>query len=129
VLTALRDACGEVHAVRGNNDVTAKWPVADHAVLGALSTQLRIELPGGALVVEHGDRFPPSKRHARLRTAHTVARAVLYGHSHKQLVDEEMLPWILNAGAAGRARTHGGPSCLVLSATPQRWRVEAHRFP
>jgi putative phosphoesterase len=129
VLSALREACGEVHAVRGNNDVAAKWPAADRAALALLPTALRIQLPGGVLAVEHGDRFPAGTRHARLREAHGEAKAVLYGHSHRLLVDDDASPWILNAGAAGRARTHGGPSCLVLSASVRRWRVQARQFP
>lgn len=128
VLGALREACGALQAVRGNNDVAAKWPAADRGVLASLPESLNIELPGGVLAVEHGDRFPARTRHARLREAHANARAVLYGHSHRLLIDEETRPWILNAGAAGRARTHGGPSCLVLMASSRRWQVEAQRF-
>lgn len=128
VLSALREACGDVRAVRGNNDVASKWPSRDRAALAALPVCLRIELPGGLLVVEHGDRFPAATRHARLREAHAEAKAVLYGHSHRLLIDDVVKPWVLNAGAAGRARTHGGPSCLVLIATTRRWQVQAKRF-
>ena len=128
VLFALRDACSDVRAVRGNNDVAAKWPAADRTVLGTLPVSSDIELPGGVLAVEHGDRFPVATRHARLRQAHATARAVLYGHSHRLAIDDSATPWVLNAGAAGRARTHGGPSCLLLSASVRRWRVIAHRF-
>ena len=31
--------------------------------------------------------------------------------------------------AAGRIRNHGGPSCLVLHASPDSWEIEAFRFP
>jgi len=128
VLSALQEACGEVQAVRGNNDVPRKWPAAERAMLGGLPVSLALELPGGILAVEHGDRFPPRARHARLRQAHAEAKAVLYGHSHRWLVDDAALPWVLNAGAAGRARTYGGASCLVLTASARRWRVQMERF-
>lgn len=129
VLDALRAACGTVQAVRGNNDVVWKWPAAQAPRLAALPLTLHVELPGGVLAVEHGDRAAAAVRHARLRRDHAAARAVLYGHSHRLLIDTGARPWLLNAGAAGRARTHGGASCLVLHATTRSWRVQARRFP
>ncbi|WP_257388244.1 metallophosphoesterase family protein, partial [Tahibacter caeni] len=85
------------------------------------------DLPGGRLVVVHGDRWPARGRHAALRRAYPAARAVVYGHSHRLVVDTDALPWVLNPGAAGRARTNGGPSCLLLHATAQAWRVLPQR--
>ncbi|MFM1890995.1 MAG: hypothetical protein RLZ44_72, partial [Pseudomonadota bacterium] len=41
----------------------------------------------------------------------------------------DAIPWVLNPGAAGRSRTFGGPSCLLLHAGARVWRVETHRFP
>jgi hypothetical protein len=35
---------------------------------------------------------------------------------------------VLNPGAAGRTRTYGGPSCLLLIAGETDWKVEVHRF-
>jgi predicted phosphodiesterase len=78
--------------------------------------------------VTHGDRYSPSTRHAMLRAQFADARAVVYGHSHRLVVGDRETPWILNPGAAGRARTYGGPSCLLLEATTRKWRVESHRF-
>ena len=53
VLSALREACGDVRAVRGNNDVASKWPTSDRTALMALPAYMRVELPGGLLVAEH----------------------------------------------------------------------------
>ena len=128
VLDALQAGGAQVFAVRGNNDVPAKWSIDERRTLATLDAVVRVELPGGVLVGTHGDRFPPSKRHARLRAAFPEARAILYGHSHKLVIDDEETPWVLNPGAAGRARTHGGPSCLILRATTRAWRVEPQRF-
>ncbi len=127
VLETLRSTGREVIAVRGNNDSPAKCHDED-AALAELPTQARVDLPGGQLVVEHGDAHPARHRHARLRAAHPDARAIFYGHSHRLVIDREAQPWILNAGAAGRQRTHGGPACLLLSATRQRWAVRPRRF-
>lgn len=128
VLDMLREACGEVIAVRGNNDIAAKWLAAERVALAALPLQAEVALPGGRLVVVHGDAYPSQRRHERLREAFATARAVLYGHSHRMIVDDARRPWVLNAGAAGRARTFGGPSCLVLHAAAGAWRVEERRF-
>lgn len=128
VLEALAAAAGRLLAVRGNNDVPGKWlgPTAD---LQALPERIDVPLPGGTLVLEHGHRHPAARRHARLRAAHPGARAVLCGHSHRLLQDFAAAPWILNPGAAGRARTGGGPSCLLLEAGAVAWRVSVWQFP
>jgi putative phosphoesterase len=129
VLATLRALCPRVIAVRGNNDVQPKWAAAERTAMEALVEQAQVDLPGGVLVAVHGDRFPAAQRHRRLRDAFPQARAVVYGHSHRLCIDEGERPWVLNPGAAGRARTFGGPSCLELVATARRWRVEPLRFP
>jgi hypothetical protein len=128
ILARLRPRSGRVEAVLGNNDVAHKWPEADRPVLAGLPDQLALDLPGGRLVVVHGHRTAAKDRHARLRRQHPGARAVVYGHSHRLTVDRDALPWILNPGAAGRARTYGGPSCLILEASARGWDIESHRF-
>ncbi|MCB1866423.1 MAG: metallophosphoesterase family protein [Chromatiales bacterium] len=129
VLRELRPRSGNVIAVRGNNDEPRGWPAIDHTALATLPWETDIELPGGRLAVEHGHRAGTvAQRHARLRDKHAGARAVVYGHSHRLVIDRDARPWILNPGAAGRARTHGGPSCLVLTASARAWRIEAKRF-
>ena len=129
VLAALRPRLGEVFAVRGNNDVAAKWPRADAAKLVSLPEYSLVELPGGVLAVTHGHRAGGAQqRHARLRRQFPGARAVVYGHSHRLLCDQDEPVWVLNPGAAGRSRTFGGPSCLILEADRHRWHVEAVRF-
>lgn len=125
---AVLDALGgNVLAVRGNNDVVEKWPAAQHDRLAALPLQTGFDLPGGYLVVVHGDRWPARGRHAALRRAYPAARAIVYGHSHQLQVDTDALPWVLNPGAAGGTRTCGGPSCLLLHATAGSWQVLAQR--
>lgn len=129
VLDQLRDAAGTVIAVRGNNDSAAKWPAADAATLQSIDEQGALELPGGRLVVEHGHRAnPASDRHAVLRRRHATARLVVYGHSHRQVIDDASAPWIVNPGAAGRSRTYGGSACLVLEASRLGWQLQPFRF-
>lgn len=117
-------------AVRGNNDTAVRWPADRHAVLAGLERDADIELPGGRLAVEHGDRVNPVKqRHTMLRARHVGARLVVYGHSHRQVVDDGQSPWVVNPGAAGRSRTFGGSACMVLSAGVHSWRLTCYRFP
>lgn len=119
VAQALERLPGRKVIVRGNNDpADAPWPESAD-----------VPLPGGTLVVNHGDRWPAKTRLSRLRREFSDARAVVCGHSHRLLIDQEESPWILNPGAAGRARTYGGPAYLLLTAGKRRWSVEAFRFP
>lgn len=129
VLRLLRSRCAHVLAVRGNNDTPEKWSVTRRSSLSRVPRAIQISLPGGTLVVVHGDRLSPaSARHAHLRRLYPHARAVLYGHTHRLRLDRRAVPWVLNAGAAGRARTFGGPSCILLDVNARVWRARKLRF-
>ena len=128
VLDALRPKRRLV-AVRGNNDTPAKWAVAERAALARLVDVAVLDLPGGRLYAVHGHRHgAPRLRHARLRASFDGARCVVYGHSHRLVCDTEETPWVVNPGACGRARTFGGPSCVLLTVRGVRWRLAVHRF-
>lgn len=129
VLAALQPRTGRVAAVLGNNDVPHKWPAADQHLLDTLPLELTEDLPGGRLVVVHGHRTPAKDRHAKLRRRFPDARAIVYGHSHRLVADRDAEPWVLNPGAAGRERTFGGPSCMVLRASHGGWSLAVHRYP
>jgi len=130
VLDALHARVERLIAVRGNNDVAAKWSLEERHRLRGLPEQAEVDLPGGLLVVIHGHQArSAATRHASLRSRFPLARAVVYGHSHRLACDQDSLPWVLNPGAAGAARTFGGPSCMILTATPESWRVRVERFP
>ncbi|WPL18805.1 phosphodiesterase [Thiorhodovibrio winogradskyi] len=128
VLASLQPRLGQVYAVRGNNDVHRTWPVEEQVLLERIPERAQVELPGGLLVVEHSHRMAAAGRHERLRRRYPQARVIVYGHSHRLVVDCDSLPWVLNPGAAGRSRTYGGPSCLVLTASLDSWEIEEYRF-
>ncbi len=115
-------------AVQGNNDTAHHWAGDDPDLAAEFPAEVALDLPGGRLVAVHGHRVRARDRHARLRRAYPDAAAVVYGHSHRLWVDQGATPWVLNPGAAGRSRTYGGPSCLILHASPTRWSIEPHRF-
>ena len=129
VLDLLQSGTGQVQAVRGNNDVPGLWPGDELDVLETVPDVAELELPGGRLAVEHGHAHGWSTPDlAELRSAHPGVRAIVYGHTHKLLIDMEESPWVINPGAAGRIRNRGGPSCLVLTASPGSWDIETFRF-
>jgi putative phosphoesterase len=129
ILDALQSCTGHVLAVRGNNDVERSWATDDAAVVNALPQVAELQLPGGIMVVEHGHRHGrQSPDHEKLRNSHPQAKLIVYGHTHKKIIDQKDTPWVVNPGAAGKTRNHGGPSCLVLHASDQSWTLERFRF-
>ena len=128
ILERLRRPAGPPIAVAGNNDTRRHWPAGQEAVLDGLPEEAELALPGGRLVVIHGHRQRARDRHRRLRARFPDAAAVVCGHSHREAIDTADSPWVLNPGAAGRSRAHGGPGCLVLTADPAGWSVASHRF-
>ena len=118
-----------VLAVAGNNDVPDKWPLTDVDVLADLPEIIEIKLAGGSLVVVHGHQWPrAADRHDRLRDRWPHARCIVYGHSHRRVVDQDAIPWVLNPGAGGRARALGGAGWLGLSISTDGWRVSRNGF-
>ena len=129
VLLQLKPRKKKVVAVRGNNDSPAHWHSDEAHAVEPLGHVAELDLPGGKLVVEHGHRHGMHMPdHQKLRKAHPYAKLIVYGHSHKIVQDLEQKPWVINPGAAGKTRNHGGPSCIVLKATPQEWTLVEHRF-
>ena len=129
VLSAMHPKTGRVLAVAGNNDHPMFWPVDQTEVLESMPEIIRFELPGGGVAIEHGHRHGSnSPGHQSLREAHPDAKLVIYGHTHHQVIDDMCTPWVVNPGAAGTTRTHGGPSYLLLTASEQDWEIESFRF-
>ena len=115
-------------AVAGNNDYPEAWDAEEVEVVSALPDTCTLELPGGLLIVEHGHRLGNSPDHDQLRWDHAEARLVVYGHTHRRVIDQKAEPWVVNPGASGKVRTHGGPSCLILNASETDWTIETILF-
>jgi len=128
ILRSLQPRGGRVIAVAGNNDVPRKWPKSERDLLAHLPEVAELALPGGTLTLIHGHQTPARGRHARLRARYPGTRLVVYGHSHRLVADLDAEPWVINPGAAGRERTFGGPSCIVLTAAESAWTLELCRF-
>ncbi len=129
ILLALQPS-ESVTAIRGNNDDADHWSETELDVLEKLPRETEVDLPGGKLKVVHGDDGGTlAQRHQRYRAKFSDYRGIVYGHSHRQLVDTSETPWLLNPGAAGRTRTYGGPGCLILTCRGDDWQIEPMRFP
>ena len=115
-------------AVAGNNDLPHLWDENEVGVVSDLPETCSLELPDGLVVVEHGHRLGNHPDHGQLREAYAEARLIVYGHTHHRVIDQDDAPWVVNPGASGRVRTHGGPSCLVLNAGNDDWSFETVVF-
>ena len=129
VINRLSQKKNKIIAVLGNNDTAAKWPADQLGELKHLSHEMHVDLPGGRVSVVHGHKVNPvALRHTKLRRLYPDSRAIVYGHSHRLVIDQTESPWVINPGAAGRARTNGGPSYVVLYIKGNNWRVESVRL-
>ena len=74
----------------------------------------------------HG-HFEPS--HDSMRELYPEAKAIIYGHTHKQVIDNKELPWVVNPGSAGQIRNYGAAKCLTLTIEDQdEWTIEPHVY-
>lgn len=129
ILEAMQPKTGRVVAVSGNNDHERAWPSHQARIVRQLPAIASLELPGGIIKIEHGHVHDMScPDHEDLRNAHPEARLVVYGHTHRKVIDDFKQPWVVNPGAAGDTRTRGGASCLVLTASESLWKIDSYRF-
>jgi uncharacterized protein len=112
------EAVAPVTAVYGNVD-----PPAIRARLPQVAT---LELDGFAIVVTHGDQLGHPTP-AQLHEAFPRAEIIVYGHTHKpllELVDRTVT--VMNPGGAGQPRFGIGPSVGILeleAGIPPRGRI------
>jgi putative phosphoesterase len=128
VLSSIKPKRGRLVAVVGNNDFPQSWSFPPQLGFSELQESALIRLPGGDIAVEHGHRIWDTRHyHLRLRAKHPKARAIVYGHTHIRCADLSRDPWVMNPGAAGRERTKGGASCIVLEIGETAWRVHEYQ--
>mgnify|MGYP006176293565 CR=1 FL=1 len=97
--------------------VTAVWGNTDGFDLRARVPEVAaVELAGARIVVAHGHQLG-SPDPAGLREAHAGADVIVYGHTHRPLVDPGR-PLVVNPGSAGAARFGLAPSVGILTLDP-----------
>jgi uncharacterized protein len=106
-----------VHAVIGNTDGFDLLPRASEII--------ELDLAGSRIVVLHGHQFG-SPKPERLRAAYRVADVIVYGHTHRQRVDEVEGCLVVNPGAAGPARFDLQPTVAILTLEPGTRPVVEH---
>lgn len=104
------EALAPVTAVFGNTD--------GFAIRTKLPQVAEVELDGFCVVVTHGDQFG-SPTPAKLHAAFPAAEIVVYGHTHRpvlELVDRTVT--VMNPGSAGAARFGLRPSVGIMELEP-----------
>ncbi|MBC3372610.1 metallophosphoesterase family protein [Pseudomonas sp. SWRI92] len=81
---------GELHVVRGNNDLDADWAAG-------IADCLQFDLAGWQVLLVHDMADVPSALDPQVKL-------VITGHSHKPLIDWRGERLYLNPGSAGRRR-------------------------
>jgi uncharacterized protein len=115
VLAELESLCPRVHAVHGNVD--------DAELRRRLPESIAIGLGAHRVAVVH-DSGPSRGRLARLRTRFPEADAVVFGHSHLPLHEEEGGFQIFNPGSPTERRRAPRPSMGLLHPTESGLRFE-----
>jgi len=109
VLEQIRELCPRLHAVHGN---------VDEATLRRLLPESEEVAVGDRLVAVTHDAGPAKGRLARLRHRFPSADAVVFGHSHLPLLEEENGFQIFNPGSPTERRRAPRPSMGLLSRRP-----------
>ncbi|HEY6144701.1 MAG TPA: metallophosphoesterase family protein [Solirubrobacterales bacterium] len=115
VLAELRELCPVVLGVHGNVD--------DPELRQGLPEELEVEVGGRTLAVVH-DAGPLQGRLARQRARFPEADAVVFGHSHLPLHEEEDGFQIFNPGSPTERRRAPAASMGLLHPGPSGLRFE-----
>lgn len=95
--------------------VTAVFGNTDGFPLRARTQEVaELELGGQRVVVVHGDRLGSPTPEA-LRKEYPQARIIVYGHTHRPLVEDADGILVVNPGSAGAARFGIPPSVAILT--------------
>jgi putative phosphoesterase len=111
VLTEI-GALAPVHAVYGNTDAPG----------GSLPAELDLVLGGLSIHVSHGHELG-SPTPARL-LARSKADVIVFGHTHKPLVERDGARLVVNPGAAGPRRFNLKPSVARMAIASGHAEVE-----
>jgi putative phosphoesterase len=96
-----------VHAVYGNTDAPGE---------PGLKARVSLSLEGRSIHVSHGHELGGSPTPERLLARYT-ADVIVYGHTHKALVERSGARVVVNPGAAGPRRFNLKPSVARLTLT------------
>ncbi len=116
IIQELKISSKKIFAVNGNNDNFES--INDIEYIDTLI---------GKIIITHGDQHYPDY-HTSLRNKFNDAFLIVYGHTHKHVIDMNKKPYVVNPGAAGKIRTQGGASCILLSLFNKKLSLELVKF-
>ena len=102
--------------------VEAVWGNVDDRAMPGLVERVHLEVGGCRVVVTHGHELG-SPTPTRLVERYD-ADVIVYGHTHRALIQRIGAQLVVNPGAAGAARFHLVPSVCVLTVTDGNAEVE-----
>jgi putative phosphoesterase len=106
-LEEIRELCPTIHAVHGNVD--------EEPLRRLLPAEVEVEVGQRTVAITH-DAGPAKNRLARLDRRFPAADAVVFGHSHLPLHEEEGGFQIFNPGSPTERRRAPGPSMGLLTS-------------
>ena len=107
-------ALAPVHAVYGNTD--------RHGIVDACPAQVELELAGWKVLVTHGHELGSPNPETLVR-AYPGRDIIIFGHTHKPLLETLEGVLVVNPGAAGPARFRFEASIALMVLEPGQRRV------
>ena len=128
IIKKLKTYAKKVIAVAGNNDLPERYSdKEDKKIISKLNKVEQFSINNQLVTVEHGDRFGHHPSHDDLRAAYPDSKLIIYGHTHNQVCDQSLSPWVVNPGAAGHTRYNdGGPCYMQILIDNDNWEIKSH---
>jgi uncharacterized protein len=106
VLIHLGDYDSDAESLAARFKGKALWVRGNCDFSSTAKSELLIELAGKKIFITHGHRYDVKYGLARLqyKAEETGADIVLFGHTHKSLVEYQGGVWFINPGSASEAR-------------------------
>ena len=129
VINKLKDTTKACFFVTGNNDTASLWSEEHKTIVKKIPESLILEIDNNKIGIIHGHQFGRHQPdHKLLRNKFEECRLIIYGHTHKQIIDNQHSPWVINPGASGKIRTRGGVSCLLLNIEEKQWNIQTIKY-
>jgi len=131
IINDLKNYCNNVYVVAGNNDIPEFFNTnEDKNIISKLNKLERIKIGSNIITVTHGDTFGSQPSHDGLRKTFPDSKLIIYGHTHRQVCDQDYEPWVLNPGASGFTRNTDGGSCFmqIIINNKNIWTIKPYCF-
>jgi len=127
----LKSYCNNVYIVAGNNDIPEFFHTKeDKDIISKLNKLERVKIGSNIITITHGDMFGNQPSHHNLRKTFPDSKLIIYGHTHRQICDQNYNPWVINPGASGYTRNIDGGSCFIQIIVNDKniWTIKPYCF-